>query len=87
MKLKIVLLACLTIIGACSDSSNRSSAIVEPPAPPPAEPTPEEPPAMQSFADFARTIFAETENNTPREINDLQFAQDAQGDDFEDLLQ
>ncbi|MFK8050632.1 MAG: hypothetical protein AB8B81_19570 [Halioglobus sp.] len=87
MKLKIALLACLTIIGACSDNSNRSSAIVEPPPPPPAEPPPGEPPAMQSFADFARTIFSERANNTPSEVNDLQFAQDAQGEDFEDLLQ
>ena len=79
-----VLLGAALMAGCSGGNSNNSASTNLPPVEPPVEPMP---PAMQSFAAFVRTAYADDANAMPREINNIQFNQDAVDDDFSDLLQ
>ncbi|GAB5452557.1 MAG: hypothetical protein Hals2KO_28850 [Halioglobus sp.] len=74
---------CLALLAGCSDGSDNSA---PDPVPPPVEP-PVEPPQMQSFSNFTRQVFGDPPDSMPRSVNERQFVQDAQDDEFADLLQ
>ena len=92
MKRLTPILFSLVLVTGCSGGGNNNNSAgtsLPPVEPPPVEPPPvdPQPPAMQSFAAFVRTVFADDADATPRDINGLEFNQDAADDDFSDLLQ
>ncbi|MCB1842966.1 MAG: hypothetical protein KDI09_08415 [Halioglobus sp.] len=80
----LVLLGSLMITGCSDGSDNRDVGM---PQPPPVDPGPvDPPPSMQSFSTFVRGVFSDPADAQPRAINGVEFVQDADDDDFADLL-
>ncbi len=86
MKMLFTLLLGTALLVGCSDGSDNGNS--PPPQPPvgPGPVDPPQPPMMQSFSAFFRTVFADPADAEPRDVNALEFVQDAQDDDFADLL-
>ncbi|MCZ6887272.1 MAG: hypothetical protein O7H39_02165 [Gammaproteobacteria bacterium] len=83
-RLNILGVACLVLLTACHGGNNRAD-----PAPTvPATTVPDEAmqPATVSFREFVRQTFADDADANPRAVDAVVFDQDAEGDDFADLL-
>ena len=84
-KLNILGVACLVLLTACHGGNNRRA---DPAPAVPATTVPDEAmqPATVSFREFVRQTFADDADANPRPVNAVVFDQDAEGDDFADLL-
>lgn len=89
MKFLLPIIVGVALLAGCGSDNNDKVVMppVQPPVDPPVEPPVEPPTMMPSFAAFTRTVFADDANAMPREVNNMQFNQDAADDDFADLLQ
>lgn len=86
MKMLLALALGAAILTGCSNGSDNSSGAQQQAPVEPGPVDPPQPPMMQSFSAFVRTVFADPADAQPRDIIAVEFVQDAQDDDFADLL-